>query len=533
MHYLSKNISTLVLITFLFTEFLSCKIPNILQKIIPANTEAANTNITQISDYSIVTDPNGITFYSKPLNLKSKSGVLSPGAKYQYTSVVKQEPNASDTWKEIMYEGNKVWIIWNPILEDRLVLNFSTHISNETPLELGYVLTEKEIGILEFPFSDAKQIEKVNPFAILKSFYFAEQRSHFKGFHEVDFSNPRKATWHEITTESGVRGYINDVDASFYSDLDKIKSAANDKRLQKVGFFKLKKSKAILYYGDSLKAFSSKVKVNEFGIDSSIEKSGIRYYRLSHTQYLMREKLIDITRNGKKIPWKETDEDLDFYISEKDGIFYTEMEASRKTIDNTRFKGDKSAIRVMQREYEENSLFLNYSKFKLKQIPNKLSDGDTYYIATAYLYLGQTPSNDEFSGGNRRMILRKNKGKYQAVSSNLVSSIPLRILDLDKDGVYEIVTEEHWRMVNQRIIYGIKEGETNYSIITPPHGYDIGAIDSEKGLVIAGVGLEAARKKDLDKGKVFQYNKGKLIPTDLKTDVVKPLPSIRNPHYIE
>ena len=83
------------------------------------------------------------------------------------------------------------------------------------------------------------------------------------------------------------------------------------------------------------------------------------------------------------------------------------------------------------------------------------------------------------------------------------------------------------------IIYGIKEGETNYSIITPPHGYDIGAIDSEKGLVIAGVGLEAARKKDLDKGKVFQYNKGKLIPTDLKTDVVKPLPSIRNPHYIE
>ena len=132
-----------------------------------------------------------------------------------------------------MYEGNKVWIIWNPILEDRLVLNFSTHISNETPLELGYVLTEKEIGILEFPFSDAKQIEKVNPFAILKSFYFAEQRSHFKGYHEVDFSNPRKATWHEITTESGVRGYINDVDASFYSDLDKIKSAANDKRLQK------------------------------------------------------------------------------------------------------------------------------------------------------------------------------------------------------------------------------------------------------------------------------------------------------------
>ena len=68
MHYLSKNISTLVLITFLFTEFLSCKIPNILQKIIPANTEAANTNITQISDYSIVTDPNGITFYSSFIN---------------------------------------------------------------------------------------------------------------------------------------------------------------------------------------------------------------------------------------------------------------------------------------------------------------------------------------------------------------------------------------------------------------------------------------------------------------------------------
>ncbi|MBP7280588.1 MAG: hypothetical protein KBA66_03365 [Leptospiraceae bacterium] len=518
MHYLSKNISILVLITFLFIEFLSCKIPNSSQQVSPSNTETANTNITQVSDYSIVTDPNGIAFYKSPMDLKSKSGILSSGAKYEYTSVVKQEPDAYDTWKEIIHEGNNVWIIWNPILEDRLVLNFSNHISNETPLELGYVLTEKEMSILEFPFADAKQIEKVNSFTILKSSYYAEQRSHFKGYHEVDYSNPRKATWYEVITESGNKGYINDVNAAFYSEAQEAKSAANDKRIQKGGFLKLKNPKPKLYFGDTLETFSSKVKIRfskfiqEFDIHSSLEKSGVRYYQLKNIESLIKEEIIRITHNGKPFPWKESDNNLDFYISEKDGIFYTEMEASRNTIENTSFKGDRSAIRVMQREYEENSLFLNYSKFKLKQIPNKLSDGDTYYIATAYLYLGHTPSNDEFDEANRRMILRRDKGVYKAVSSNLVSSIPLRILDLDKDGVYEIVTEEHWRMVNKRIIYGIKEGETNYSIITPPHGNDIGAIDLNKGLIIAGNGLDVALKGNLKKGQYFNTAKENLFP---------------------
>ncbi len=506
----------------------------------PSNTETANTNKTKMSDYSIVTDPNGIAFYTSPMDLKSKSGVLSTGAKYEYTSIINQEPDAYDTWKEITYEGRNVWIIWNPNLEDKLVLNFSRYATRETFSEEGYVLAEKEIAILESPFPEAKQVEKIKSFTFLKSFYSAEQLSHFKGFHEVDFSNPRKAIWYEVMTESGKPGYVNDIFTTFYSDLKNAKSAANGKFIQKDGYLKLTKSKPTLYFGDSLETFPSKVKVtfskeiSEFGVKSSIEKNGIRYYRLDHLQYLIDNKVIIITRNGKFFPWDEADENLDFYISEKDGIYYSEMDVSRKTIENTSFKGDKSAIHVMQREYEENSLYLNYSKFKLKKIPNKLSDGDTYYIATAYLYLDRSPSNDEFDEANRRMILRKNKGAFEAVSSNLVSSIPLRILDLDKDGVYEIVTEEHWRMVNQRIIYGIKEGETNYSIILPPEkGYDIGAIDSEKGLVIAGLGLEVAMKDDLKKGKVYQYSKGKFIPTDIKPERIKPLPHIYNPNYRE
>ncbi|MBK9498659.1 MAG: hypothetical protein KBF99_09465 [Leptospiraceae bacterium] len=485
---------------------------------------------SEMENYYIVNDPNGLTVYSSSEDFKSKKDFIPRGVKFQFTTPAKKDlqfyidPNKI-WWKEIKWDDKTGWLPWN-LNYEKQTLKFSHSYMNAEKYQ-NFALSQETTQILELPMEGSKVIETIPAFKILKSNFSAQIMKDYRDDYETTeyFSpNPNEITWHEIETSDGKLGYTSDKNIHLYSEREEALNAQKDKRIFKKGYFVIKNYRPNLYRDNPLESISNSAKVKiskekiHFVTNSEII-NGIRYYILDLESKLKKNKSV-IIKDSKSIS-----NNRNILISEKDGVFYNIQEFPEYTAKHTSFKGDKRLIDIMRKEYEGErfSMYLNYSKFELRKISNKSKDGNSYYLGKAYL--GANPPPDEFDRRFKYMIFLKNKnGEYLPMLSGLTSSIPIRILDLDKDGNYEIETEIHERVSNKRNLYILKDGKYISSADLLPKGYDIDIIDVKRGLIYAGHGFHFQfGKEEREKGMVFKLQKGEFIPTDfdpaLLTDI--------------
>lgn len=375
---------------FLLSTILSCKLEEVYAL---DETEDTSTAEEQSDSYVIITNPNGILLYEKQFDLKSKRTVIPQGTKL-YLDDAEYERGTNFYWAKTRYKKQTGFIL-SSFLETNY-LNFSK-IREET----RYSLTQDEIELKELPIFESKTISTIPIYSMVPILSVNGDSGRYS-INDYDFEISKIAveteglekkiirrkklpmpkfayravfSWEEIEWKS-MKGYIFSNSAQVDSK-DAGIEYSKKQVLKTRGYLQLADQTFNAYLDANLKD-SIKIDLGSgkeiLDTEFSFLINGKRFYKF------------DLNKLSKQLYGKKSKNKFGYYnafVSEDEGKYFSEKEFSDSTLKNTKFKGDKTALLAMKREFDANKQFLNYIDFELKKIKLK-NKKKNYYIGVAY-----------------------------------------------------------------------------------------------------------------------------------------------------
>ncbi len=379
--------------------------------------------------YAFVNNPNGIQLYSKVGDFKSKTKSM----RYQdeFGLYGSNEDINGKSWRRVKFQ-KKDYYISDP----------DGYLQFENGVSENYALVqEKSLILYEKPFKDARVIGKLEQFSIVNPVSLFRFHDEYMGRFEMEGSLNQFNTWHKIITSQQLTGFILNGIGEIYT-LETMEENKSKKALNVKGVCEII-STASDFYSDEILKEQADDKTKEIfqkekflPTDYSFEKNKIRYYSINLTVYTKKTPMeLDKTDKNpfrnKRIK-KYSIENYVAFISEKQCKFYSEREYSDYTASNSQFTGDKKAIFAMKQIFDRNNFYLDYTHFKLIPLNPESSKFDSYFVAVL-------PVSDKNDDGKyeKAILLRKSKYDFQAVSHSLYPDI--KLVDIDKDGISELL----------------------------------------------------------------------------------------------
>ncbi len=450
------------LISISFLLFLSCQFISELK------------HKDEIVSEAYVNNPNGLALYKIRGDLKSKEVVLNPEEKFYFLE--KSNEDVKEGWRKVLYGGKELFAYVFSDCQSGIV-----EYSNLEKIENRFAVTERELYLKESPLKNTGDLKEVPAFSVV----------------EILASYGRCSDQYliKVKTQTGRVGFI-ERDLPNYETKELAEKNASALVSNTEGYFLLTSKEPVFLKIESMlpidrkqyKEIMSKGKL--FFVNYSKVIDGMRYYSFRSNyplQYLEGESFILIPEyNGK-------------FLDDKDFTDYT--------IENTKYKGDPSFIKIVRELPKEfPTKFLNFLDFRLTKL-STYSKSMNYYLATARGGMGEI---------NKSYILREDKNSYSQVTVKDIYGIDeVKTFDLDEDGVLEILSRGWSRGDAYYQLFGIKNG--NYRLIAT---FPLDSI-IKKNIIYALEGLteylltrnefDEPNTKTYGEGTKLKYQKGKLI----------------------
>ena len=382
-------------------------------------------------------DPNGIAIYKNPKDLTSKIGLIPYKEKFEISSKHNNELSDSEVDEpQIPFLGNNNSNIFisNAVsfkdLKGFIIngdsINFNLEKNN---YDFGVVETENEF-IYESPFDDAKQIGYLNQFEIIKNLRFSNSRDNWK---QIQFS--------------GKTGYTR---ANIFEYKTK-KEAENASILNIVhlhAYFKVNNKNPNIFNVSNLQKISNNI--------TEILSSRLEFYRVIY--YFKKQETVyyGIATQDDSFPNEDKKENLLYetvLVTEKSGLFIPKEKFTEYTLENTRYKGDKSFFDLLKKENEPGRFDNNFMDLEKKFLVSK--GGAEYYLLTFQDGIQKKQFKSEHR--NTLAFLKKEKAKYTLASETL-SYLNTRLINGKNNSTFEIHVYSSSRggTVSE---YGFKDGQ--------------------------------------------------------------------------
>lgn len=417
------------------------------------NTQAANP------DYAIVLNQNGISFYQTALDMKSKIDSIPFGGKIILTNeAINSESPEVGNWASATYNDKKGFVYSDASYSGRDWIQMNSFkVNNEktNKEEPAYSIVQStKAAVYDLPSTDSKKMEDIPQFSlvnVLSSAYFYDTFIQ----NNIDLEMGQDRIWYEISYNNK-KGYIfNSLNYPVTKEL--AESQLKDKVLSERGYFELTSKEPKLYNMDTKELFGSDYKIKILKENVFLDTTEARQINGEQVYLIYFSDKMSVKSKKKPKSPEEDSTPYAAYISAKDGNYFSEEKYAEYTFENTKYKGDMSALKIFKQEFEKRGIHLNYLDFTVRKISEDNYPKETYYIATARV--GNAGSDFNSSNGLRSIILKQTDGIYEPVSSSIYTSKPIQYKDLDGDGVVEIIVRTPNRGGDDTTIFGLKDGK--------------------------------------------------------------------------
>jgi hypothetical protein len=436
----------------------------------------------------IVKNPNGFKIY-KEASKDSDFEILPYHAEFfsQYPSFI-QNDWVQITWKERNYFTKE--FSQNEILT-LLKLDLDTE---------NYFFTKKIVPLYEEPNTDSKIITTLPAYFEIKPLYKIEKNSKLK-IKVTEFQDYQQYLFDFFRIEYNQKFYYIPIDLvePIYS-LEKKEEFESIKKINETNSLFLKSKSFPIYQlkkkenNYSLK-LKKKIKLNNLFINSfeSIFYKNNKYYKISDSEEEF------ISQNDCK-------EVLD------------PIQFSNFTFNRFVKKNHRPILEKFKEIYEKDGFFFDYTHYSVKKVPFQ-SWNEVYLVTVNDYKINEFESLfKDYHGHKRAMLFRKKEDSYIPISGNLATEDRLRILDLDKDGYFEMILQYQYRMLLTTKILYFDDGR--FLELNLPQSMEINEI-YEGGLLVLKDDIFTRKNKRNETKEIYQFKNRELIKTNLKEEDLK------------
>ncbi len=420
----------------------------------------------EIVSEAYVNNPNGLALYKIKGDLKSKEVVLNPEEKFYFLE--KSNEDVKESWRKVLYGGKELFAysasysrygVYEYVKLDQEISRFG--------------FPEKEIALKETPFKNAKELEKIPAFSVVEILAF-DRAYNIDSVVKVKVSNDKI-------------GFIDQEIKRYKTQLVAEKNAKSEISCQEGYFLVTTKEPVILDIESMLpieKSKYEKIMSQEklFFINSSKKIDGIKYYFYKWDMFT--SSLLG---------------DPSMLIPEMNGKFLNEKEYTEYTIQNSNYKGD---ISIFEEIKNKGMRWLNFKEFTLIKLPSNSKKNIDYL---AVVGIGDTEHKSSY-------VIRQTGNKNSIAEIESSYSIEVKTLDIDKDGILEIISKGQSRGGAYFELFGMRNGK--YELIAE----FLPDTEIKNDLIYAGHMFEEhfprksnAKPKIHSEGTKLKYQKGKLI----------------------
>jgi hypothetical protein len=376
-------------------------------------------------------NPNGVIVF------KTKSITKDRIGKVGYGDVVLISIDAKDSkWAEIKTDSFNGFIPANESIESEFLI-----FSKPPKASFGLIKSEK-LKLLSKPFLDSTVTSELKQFDIIEI---------------LGENNVQNEIWVEVKTENGKEGFLKG-EIDFYDSISLVKSAKERRQLVLSGYALVDNPIYLQEPGKKLgnnqlqeRGFSKK---GEFVfINQSVEIDGIKYF-----QTLMQNPARYYKMQAD--PGRYNDLPAIGWISEKNCKYYSFLEFTKYTIENSNFHGDKSLMEKVAVLNKDSSLnFLDFSIHRL----TAANPATNPIFFTVKLATGYTNSSGFGHRETISLVGKEDNKKYTIFDGNIENRGIVEVLDLDGDGIPEFYSHMNTNsmtrvLYTKPVIYGFKEG---------------------------------------------------------------------------
>ncbi len=378
-----------------------------------------------------VTDPNGIFLFSDPRDIGKriavpyKTKLVSLGT--EKISLPSKNNEEEEKYFEKLLYKEKVYYVE----ED----NSNKFIKLEPPNSDLYTYTQvPNATIYSLPFKDSKVIKKLPEFSMLE---VISSNIRFAGNQSDSFRFSEPIVWTEVEFGENVKGFILDEEILSPYFQWYIQKSLKNKVKDKKGIFQVTVDKPEIFKTlenieqaksvdlDDRNYLPKKGMYSE--VMESLEKEGIRYYKI--TRLNLRHALLLQAYGGKKLE----DSEIYFWVSEKQGTFFSNTEFARHSFQNSKYKKDTQLFKIFEWRY---SGAVNYDTLKLWKYFSKKYSSEFYLINFQY----------GIDGNFYYLIIERKANQFKELFGGLENTIALEaqafstiIGDVDGDGYPEFI----------------------------------------------------------------------------------------------
>ena len=357
---------------------------------------------------AFVLNPNGLVLFKSKTKNKEHAGTIEYG-----DEVLLSLKENESSWIRIKKGSLQGFIPSRGGLKSDFAI-FTTLTKSK------YALIKKEKTLLyEKPLTDSKSILEFAQFEISEVLA------------EVYNESESDKKWLYVKTENNLLGYLEG-DVTFYDSSVQAETAKKKKQIPISGYFLV--SDPIYFKDPGLKNAEDFItkgasKKGEFlHLIESQELNGVIYYKTNMPNPSRHYKM-------QADPATYNDSPFEAWISEKNGVYYSNSEFTRYTIENSKYKADKS---LLEKVAEINSdMPLNFTSILINPLGNgKAKKNLEYFI----LKLFKGYENSSGYGYLKRVsfIIQKKNDNYEVFSGNIEDRGTIEMFDLD--GIPEFYT---------------------------------------------------------------------------------------------
>lgn len=358
-------------------------------------------------------NPNGLVlFKTKTQTKKIQVGVIDYA---QEVSLYFDEEDSN--WIEIRKPALSGFIPKNDILEKDFLIF-------KEPNSKTYAITKKDkILFYEKPFTEIKPSSELSQFQLVEV------------VGESDLSeNLQDYKWFEIKISNGKKGFVKG-DIDFYNSLFDAELAIKNRQINLNGYALVKNPIYISKKaGGQNEVFVEKKGSSKKGefifVAQSKEIEGVRYFKAVMENPSRHYKM-------QATPKEYNDSPFEAWIAHENVKFYSPEEFSKYTIENSKYKNDRS---IMLEIAEQNkNIYLNFSGMSVNALTfNKSKKKSDFYLVK--LLEGYTNSHGYGNVRQITFVVQEQKENYKAFLGSIEDRGMVEMLDLDEDGIPEFYT---------------------------------------------------------------------------------------------
>jgi hypothetical protein len=502
--YVRKNaFSTIIICLFMV---LNCK---------KSEVQEANIDIppSSIEYVNYVINPNGVALYKKAGDFKSKQLVVPRGEsvevfKEKYRDVESINLDGME-WTRVRYKG-EVFFYFGTSYVYRDDLNFRQMeiVFPGDSAERFAVVQKPDSYLYESPLADSKKLEKLELFSILEILK-ESQPTEFDAMTDSYYLD--EPIWLEVKTSSNKIGFVN-LGVARYREKAEAEFAIKKKQILDRGFIQINRKTVINSESSSAQELKILRKQEFIPVYSSTMENKKRVYHFNF--YLKTKKVLHIPNefhqlsdeDAKKGRWIWDSERSAGFVAKDQGMYFSNRDYSKYTFENTNYKGDHTPLEILYVKLSQENEGYDFKDFQLKSI-SIYKEGISYYKAKIYKKYQRPERREEQDA--KYFIFKKIDGKYELVSDGIDSLGATEFVDLDNDGIDEMIVMQGWRMVEYKSIFALQNGV--YQGI-PQMGHEHGFIIQGHRIYLRGRKTDENGNNGKDVMVEYKYSKGELIP---------------------